>query len=432
MDRRAFLQRGSLGVIAGATAPYLGSYDWELGRGDTARPELPAFTAVDDEAYWATVRAQYEPPTDYIDFDQANTGATPLPVFEAYVRRARFLSRAPADRFESQWGEDFEKDAKPAVARFLGAEPAQVALVGSATVALNTVLHGFPLRPGDEILVTDHEYPDMIETIQQRARRYGVLLRRVTVPAPGEDGNALVARVDAAITPRTKLLLISQVSAWNAEVLPVKAVTAAARAKGVAVLVDAAQSVGILDVRFDELGCDFLGASLHKAIGAPIASGVLVMRKEHIGRVEPLHPPSWDSPEYPMDRYEWSGAFQLSALSTAGDAVRFQERIGVAQKRARLRYLGDRWQSRVAAVPRIRLLTPRAPERSFGTAAVAVDGVSSTELYERLRKDFGIATQAKNGRHSPFREALRISPAAHASVAEVDRLADALIRIARG
>lgn len=432
MDRRAFLQRGSLGVIAGAAAPYLGKYDVDIRRGDAPRPELPTSGAVDDEAYWAAVRAQYEPPTEYIDFDQANTGATPLPVFDAYVRRARFLSRAPADRFESQWAEDFEKDAKPAVARFLGADPQQVALVGSASVALNTVLHGFPLQPGDEILVTDHEYPDMIETIQQRARRYGVVMRRIEVPAPDADASALVARVEAAITPRTKLLLISHISAWNAEVLPVQAATAAARARGVAVLVDAAQSVGILDVNFDALGCDFLGASLHKAIGAPIASGVLVMRKEHIGRVEPLHPPSWDSPEYPMDRYEWSGAFQLSALSTAGDAVRFQERIGVARKRARLRYLADRWQSRIADVARIRLLTPRDEGRSFGTAAIAVDGLTSRDLYERLRKDHGIVTQAKNGRHSPYREALRISPAAHASVSEVDRLADALIRIARG
>jgi selenocysteine lyase/cysteine desulfurase len=257
-------------------------------------------------------------------------------------------------------------------------------------------------------------------------------MRKVPVPAPHEDGEALAARVAGAITPRTKLLLISHVSAWNAEVLPVQAVAAAAQARGVAVLVDAAQSVGILDVDFAALGCDFLGASLHKAIGAPIASGVLLMRKEHIGRVEPLHPPSWDSPEYPMDRYEWSGAFQLAALATTGDAIRFQQEIGVSRKRARLRYLADRWQSRVRGLPRLKVLTPPAPSRSFGTAAVAIEGMSSRDLYERLRHGYGIGTQAKNGRHSPYTEAVRISPAAHASVDDVDRLADALTAIAKG
>lgn len=432
MDRRAFLQRGSLGLVAGAAAPYLTRGAWSSGQAATPLSQIPTEGAADDEAYWATIRAYYDPPTEFIDLDQANTGATPLPVFDAYVRRARFVSRGPAERFETQWAEDFEEDAKPVVARLLGADPKQVALVGSATVALNTVLRGFPLQPGDEILVTDHEYPDMLETIQQRARLHGVQLRRVAVPAPDEDGRALVSRVERAITSRTKLLLISQVSAWNAELLPVRDVTAAAKARGVAVLVDAAQSVGILDVSFEELGCDFLGASLHKAIGAPIASGVLIMKQEHIGRVEPLHPPHWESPEYPMDRYEWSGAFQLSALATAGDAVRFQERIGLAQKRARMRFLAERWISRVAEVPRIRLLTPRATERSIGAAAIAIDGIESVALQKRLREEFGILTQAKNVRHSPYTEALRISPAAHASAVEIDRLGEALVRIAQG
>jgi len=429
MDRRAFFRNTGLGVAAGAASTL---FPLEPAVAALPRPSLPSgAAAADDEAYWAQLRVLYEPPSDYIDFDQANTGATPLPVFDAYVRRARFLSRAPAERFESMWAEDFEKDAKPAVASFLGAAPTQVALVGSATAALNTVLHGFPMQAGDEILVTDHEYPDMIETILQRARRYGIVMKTVRVPAPTEDGSELVRRVEQAITAKTKLLLISTVSAWNAEVLPVKAVTAAARARGVAVLVDAAQSVGILDTDFADLGCDFLGASLHKAIGAPIASGVLLMRAEQIGRVEPLHPPSWDAqPEYPMDRYEWSGAFQLAALATAGDAVRFQQGIGVSRKRARLQHLADRWQRRIAGAPRIRLLTPRSADRRFGTAAVAVDGLSSRALHERLRKDFGIVTQAKNGRHSPYREALRISPAAHARLEEVDRLADALLQIA--
>lgn len=429
MDRRAFLYRTSLGVAAGATLPL---HPYAAPLRDKVRKLPQQGGAPEDEPYWAAVRAQYEPPTDYIDFDQANTGATPLPVFDAYVRRARFLSRAPAERFESMWAEDFETQAKPAVAAMLGAATREVALVGSASVALNTVLHGFPMQPGDEILVTDHEYPDMIETIQQRAQRYGIVMRSVRVPGPGEDASLLVSRVVEAITPRTKLLLISHVSAWNAEVLPVKEVTAAARARGVAVLVDAAQSVGILDVDFAELGCDFLGASLHKAIGAPIASGVLVMRPEWIGRVAPLHPPSWDSGEYPMDPYEWSGAFQLAALATAGDAVRFQSEIGLARKRARLRYLADRWLPRVSALPRVRLLTPQTASRSFGTAAIAIDGLSSSALYERLRKEFGIGTQAKNGRHSPYAEAVRISPAAHATPSEVDRLAAAIETIAGG
>src|SRR5690606_21613256 len=169
--------------------------------------------------------------------------------------------------------------------------PKHLAFVANTTSALNTVLHGISLTTGDEILVTDHEYPDMVETVLQRVERDGVAMRRVRVPGPMEDASELAARVRDAITDRTRLLLISHVSAWNGEVLPVAEVAAVARSRGVPVLLDAAQSVGIIDVNFEALGCDFMGASMHKGLAAPLPTGVLVMRPELVQQVRPLHPP---------------------------------------------------------------------------------------------------------------------------------------------
>lgn len=113
---------------------------------------------------------------------------------------------------------------------------------------------------------------------------------------------------------------------------------------------DAAQSVGLLDVRFDAWGADFLGASLHKGLGAPAPSGVLLMRPEWIGRVAPLHPPSWPPDEYPMDAYEWNGTFGVAAHATAGDAVAYVQRIGLARRWARLRTLSMRWRLALRAM----------------------------------------------------------------------------------
>jgi selenocysteine lyase/cysteine desulfurase len=281
------------------------------------------------------------------------------------------------------------------------------------------------------VLVTDHEYPDMVETLLQRQRREAIVVRTVRVPAAAADRLALVARVADAITPRTRLLLVSHVSAWSGEVLPVAEVTAAARARGVAVLVDAAQSVGLLDVDFQRLGCDFLGASLHKWLGGPIASGVLLIRPEHVGRVEPLHPPSWDVAEHPTDQYEWSGAFQMPAYVSVQEAIAFQRAVGLARKRARLRYLGDHWQERVRGVPGVSLLTPRDPARSLGVASFAVDGVPSKRLAEHLRKRRGILVQDKAGRHSPFANAVRVAPQVHTTPQELDRFVAAVREVAR-
>jgi selenocysteine lyase/cysteine desulfurase len=292
MERRDFLRltgAGAAGLLTSSAASHANS-----SPGLTVaelETELAARTGNDDE-FWRGIRTFYSAPTDYIDLDHANTAPTPQPVFNAFVERARWLSHAPAERFGKMWFEELHAVVRPAVASYLGVDPQKLAFMANTTTALNTVLHGFPLRPGDEILVTDHEYPDMVETILQRVQRDGVAMRTVRVPLPGDDGT-LPGRVAESITERTKLLLISHISAWSGEIFPVAEVTAVARSRGVAVLVDAAQSVGIIDVNFDALGCDFLGASFHKGLGAPLPTGVLTMRPERVEEVLPLHPPSW-------------------------------------------------------------------------------------------------------------------------------------------
>ena len=166
------------------------------------------------EANWKRIRAFYSPPSDFLDMDHANTSPTAAPVLDAFLKRARRLSHAKAERFGEMW-DDVDRVSRRSLASYLGTQPESIAFVSSATTGLNTVLHGFPLERGDDILVTDHEYPDMIETIMQRSRRDGIVMRVVKVPTAAEDQQLLVARVAESITARTKLLLVSHVSAWS-------------------------------------------------------------------------------------------------------------------------------------------------------------------------------------------------------------------------
>lgn len=428
MERREFLRIagiGTAGVVSLAAGCRSGTGTGAAPSPDAAAMDFAGFSPSDDEL-WRRVRSFYPPPPDYLDLDHANTAPTPRPVFDAFVERARRLSGAPAERFGKMWLDELDRVTRPAIAKYLGAEPRNVAFMPNTTTALNTVLHGFRLSPGDEILVTNHEYPDMIEAVLQRARREGIVVRKVAVPLPGEDRLELVSRVAGAITGRTKLLLISHISAWSGEILPVAEVTAAARARGVAVLVDAAQSVGIIDVDFDALGCDFLGASFHKGLGAPLPSGVLIMRPERMEQVWPLHPPSWDTTQYPTDRFEWSGTFNVAALATVHDALEFERAVGVERKRARLRQLAQRWQDQLRDVPGVVFLTPPEAERSCAAAAFAVERLPSKALAKHLRDARQILVQDKAGRHSPYANAIRVSPGAHTTIAEVDRFVAAV------
>lgn len=430
MERRDFFKRAgavtALGLfgqlIPGATNA-LGNIVSEVSGKD------PIYVA-QDEAFWRKIRTFYTPPVDFLDLDHANTSPTAAPVSEAFLERSKRLSQAPAERLGEMWA-DTGKEIRPNLAKLLGTREEHFALTLNATVALNTILHGFPMKSGDEILVTDHEYPDMVETILQRVRREGIAIKTVKVPSHQEDRLVLVNRVKSAITSRTKLVLISHVSAWSGEILPVKEVTAAARENGVAVLVDAAQSVGVLDVKFQDIGCDFLVTSLHKWLGGPLSTGVMIMRPEHVGKVWPLHPPSWDTSQYPMDIYEWTGSFNMAANASVGEAITFQQMLGADRKIARLRYLGDYWQSRLKGEDRVSILTPQHPDRSFGVASFAVRDIKSADLMKYLRKEKGILVQDKAGRHSPFSNALRVSPGPYTTTRELDKFVAAVKSVIR-
>jgi len=424
MERREFFRRSGGVAAIGLLSQLIPGSSVALGNVLSNTSNLRAADLAQDEAFWRKIRSFYVPPTDFIDLDHANTSPMSAPVFDAFTRRSRSLSHAPAERFESLLFETAK--FRPELAKLLGTREEHCALTLNATYALNTVLHGFPLVAGDEVLVTDHEYPDMIEVVLQRAKRDGVVMKTVAVPALGEDRLALVERVKKAITPRTKLLLISHVSAWSGEILPVAEVTKVARERGVAVLVDAAQSVGMLDVNFEAIGCDFLATSLHKWMGGPLTTGVLVMKPEHVGKVWPLHPPSWDTSQYPMDLYEWAGSINMAANASIGEALTFQKMLGPARKLARMRYLGKYWQDKVRDNPKIKLLTPSNADRSFGVASFAIDEMPSSGLMRFLRKEKGLLVQDKAGRHSPFTNALRVSPGPYTTPKELDKFVGAL------
>lgn len=419
MERREFFRRSGGVAAIGLWGHLMPGSSVALGNILSETSNVVPAEIAQDEAFWRKIRSFYTPPTDFLDLDHANTSPTSSTVFDAYVKRSRLLSDAPAERFGELWSETSK--FRPDLAKLLGTREEHFALTSNATVALNPVLHGFPLATGDEVLVTDHEYPDMIEVILQRTKREEIVMKSVSVAALGEDMLALVERVKKAITPRTKLLLISHVSAWSGEILPVAEVTKVARERGVAVLVDAAQSVGMLDVNFEAIGCDFLATSLHKWMGGPLTTGVLVMKPEHVGKVWPLHPPSWDTSQYPMDIYEWAGSINMAANASVAEAIAFQKMLGPARKLARTRYLGKYWQDKVRDNPKIKLLTPSQTDRSFGVASFAVHDMPSTGLMKYLRKEKGVLVQDKSGRHSPFANALRVSPGPYTTPKELDR-----------
>jgi L-cysteine/cystine lyase len=165
--------------------------------------------------------------------------------------------------------------ARRAYAELLGADPSEVALTGSTTDGLNTVLAGLRFSPGDEVLTTDQEHPGLLAPLRRLRVRHGVRVRVVPFDEiPGEAGRD------------TKLIACSHISWVNGSVID----AAALRATGVPFLLDAAQGLGAVPVDVKELGCDYYAASGQKWLCGPEGSGCLYIRHDRLDDLEPPWP----------------------------------------------------------------------------------------------------------------------------------------------
>lgn len=241
-------------------------------------------------------RAQF-PVFEQVSYLNAGTeGPVPAAAVEAARRRLDFEARhgrSGKSFFEGVLG--MAHTLRAAYAQLLGCAAEQVALTGSTTDGVNTVLAGLDLRPGDEILTTDEEHPGLLAPLGQARRRQGIGVRVVPFDRVAEE-----------ISAETRLVACSHVSWVSGRVVD----TQALRRSGVSVLLDAAQAIGAIPVDVGELGCDFYAASGQKWLCGPEGSGCLFIREERLDECS-IPWPSYGSladPQRPLEVEPAAGA----------------------------------------------------------------------------------------------------------------------------
>ena len=274
--RRSFILEGGAALGALALAPHRAlAMQLELAAGlpdalaRRADGGVPAALA-EDEAFWAEVRTAYDLDPDVVNLDHGWTNPAPRAAMDALVREARLLQALPAEWIARTWPTITNVTVRGALAEAMGVPGDQIALVRNATEALDTVLLGVPLSAGDEIVCSTHDYFAMLDALEQRQARDGVVLRFVRPPVPAPSLDALAALYESAIGPRTRLVLLTHPSNLTGQLLPVRRIAAAAHRVGAEVVVDGAQSLGLLEEPVTSLDCDYYGASAHKWLGVPV------------------------------------------------------------------------------------------------------------------------------------------------------------------
>lgn len=252
-------------------------------------------------------------------------GPAPQPVLAARARWSERLARQPMRFFLGELEEGLDR-AAVALASFVGTRPDRLALVDNATFAMNVVAASVPLGPGDEVLLSDHEYGAVRNTWQARCTAAGARVTTAMLPVPPTD-DGVVAAIEAAITPRTRLVVVSHVASATAWILPVARICRLARARDIPVCVDGPHAIAMLDLDLDALGCDYYCASCHKWLCAPFGSGFLWVHPDrHAAIRSPIvswgdspagRPPAW------QDRTNWLGTRDPAALLAVADAIAF-------------------------------------------------------------------------------------------------------------
>ena len=220
--------------------------------------------------------------------------------------------------------------ARVALARFVGARPCDLAFVTNATTGVNAVLRSIPLRRGDEILTTSHDYNACHNALIEAVRRTGAKLVVAQVPFPVGSADEIINAILKAVTRRTRLALIDHVTSATALVFPIAKLIRAMESRGIDVLVDGAHAPGVVPLNLNRMRPAFYTGNLHKWVCAPKGAAFLWVREDLQSRMQPAvvsHGHNTPRPGYStfQNRFDWCGTFDPTAWLCVPEAIRWME-----------------------------------------------------------------------------------------------------------
>jgi selenocysteine lyase/cysteine desulfurase len=385
MNRREVLRLG-----AGALAAWTGL------AGGVALPDLagafagrPPRETAEDEALWAQVRAQFELDPDWIVLVTVVRGVTPRAVRE---RTAAETARANAFRPRAAADPDWRARVRGKAAALIGARVDEVALTRNTTEGITTVIQGWPLTPGDEILTSSQEHAPYYGALALRAARDRVRIRQFHLPTPAPSPDEIVAGVERAMGPRTRLVMLCRV-ALSGQILPIREIAARVHARGAKLLVDGALAIGHVVNDVQAMGCDFFAGNFHKWGCGPRGTGLLYVKPELVERLPPLYGsitvergrPVPQTRGRSMEKFEAFGGHPEAHFYGLEGALDFLAALGMERVQARLFALTRHWVEQARAIPGIRFAAQLDPALCAALMSWEIAGIDSRVLTARLR-----------------------------------------------
>src|SRR6267142_6681713 len=424
-SRRAFLRMG--GVLG--TAAVAGGRGSSLAHLEAAGAALADRTPEDvaqDEFYWREIQDAFTLDRTLINLNNGHTCPSPRVVHEACKRYMDMANMLPVhDRSQM---ESHLQTVRRGIAKEFGCDEDEVALTRNASESLQIVQMGLDLKPGDEVITTEQDYPRMLTTWDQRVRRDKIKVTRLDFPCPTTQAD-LLQRFQTAITPQTRVLHFCHITNQSGQLFPVRDLARMARLRGIISIVDGAHAMGHFTFKLRDLEMDYYGVSLHKWLLAPLGTGLLYVRRDRIASTWPLQAAP-ERNDKDIRKFEEIGTNPAAPKAAINEAIAFQQAIGIERKAARCQSLTLRWANELKKNPRIRLHSSLEPGQTWGLAVVSIDGIDSDKLVTHLWDKYRIVITAvghNNLRDSKLRyRGLRMTPNIYTPLEEIDTFVEAM------
>ncbi len=417
-SRRTFIRKAAAGSIL---APFLSLQE--------TRAIDIASLAIEqtDDDYWKAVRSQFSLKKDQTYFNNGTMGPVPDYTTNRMIDNMRYNAIHGAETDYKGEGPQLlsgyfpEEDLRKKVGALINADFKEIALVQNATFGMNYVAQGLDLRKGDELLNTDQEHGGGFAAWQLLAKRKGCVYKQAKMPVPANDPQEIFDAIFKEVTPKTKVIAIPHIVSVYGVVMPVKAICAEAKKRGIFTILDGAQTVGQIKVDVKDIGCDAYYSSLHKWLLAPGGNGLLYINAERQPDIwTTIASYNWDYQEDHGFRLMQTGTGNTALYAGLDAAIDFYHTIGEDRWLGRIKQLGDYLRQRLTEIDKVTIYSSTHPDMCAGITTYAIEGLTGPELQKKLWE------AEKLQPRSVGREYLRHSVHIYNNENEIDRAVDVM------
>jgi len=333
-------------------------------------------------------------------------------------------------------------DTRETIAGLFGAsDPLRVIFTGNVTQAINIALRGM-IKPGDHIVTSAMEHNAVMRPLRH-LEKHGV---RLTVVPCAPDGTLDTGALAGAVDSKTKLVVITHASNVTGTILPVREASRIARQAGARLLVDAAQTAGVVPIDISKSGIDLLAFTGHKELLGPSGTGGLVIADDFdVSLMEPLifggtgsRSEYEEQPDDLPDKFE-SGTANLPGIAGLHVGIKWVTARGIGEIREHLKRLNQMLVEGLASIPKVTVYGNHDPERSTGIVSFTATGKRVSEIGLSLDDDFGILSRvglhcapAAHRTIGSFPEGtVRLAPGVFTTVSDIQRTLQAISKVVR-